>query len=266
MDDEQLAGLASQGDRDALAALTERYEAWIYTVAYKVALHEPDARDIAQNVLLKLVSSIRSYQAPGNFRAWLAVLISRAALDFLRQAGRREPLSWQAVPFEEVEDACPDPAPNPREALERLALREHMEKAMKYLTPQQRIILTLRLEEDLPAKDIAARLDRTCVSYAIDTDADYTARDIINRGTATIYKACYRGRPLGLIELGVPGRHNEQAAVPVFEREGFGNLLRPAADGRRPKPARSGQPPAPIAAIGANSPIVRAYSPAVVCG
>jgi len=59
-----------------------------------------------------------------------------------------------------------------------------------------------------PLRDIAARLDRTCVSYAIDTDADYTARDIINRGTATIYKACYRGRPLGLIELGVPGRHN----------------------------------------------------------
>ncbi|HQH72652.1 MAG TPA: sigma-70 family RNA polymerase sigma factor [bacterium] len=157
MDDEQLAGLASQGDRDALAVLVQRYEAWIYTIAYKIALREQDAREITQDVAGKLVTAIRSYQAPGNFRAWLAVLTTRAAFDFLRQRRKREP-PGEAALFEAVKELCPDPAPNPREALERLALREHMEKAMKYLTPQQRIILTLRLEEDLPAKDIAARL------------------------------------------------------------------------------------------------------------
>ncbi|NPU99736.1 MAG: RNA polymerase sigma factor, partial [Candidatus Omnitrophica bacterium] len=74
VDDEQLAGLASQGDQEALAALAVRHRRWIYTVAYRIALREPDALDITQNVLLKLVSAIRSYQVPGNFRAWLTVL------------------------------------------------------------------------------------------------------------------------------------------------------------------------------------------------
>lgn len=158
MDDEQLAGLASQGDRDALATLIQQYEVWIYTVAHKIALREQDAREITQNVVSKLVTAIRAYQSPGNFRAWLAAVTARAAFDFLRQAGRREP-PGEAVPFEEVNDLCPDPAPNPREALERLALRERVEKAMADLTPQQRAILTLRLEEDLPTKDIATRLE-----------------------------------------------------------------------------------------------------------
>lgn len=158
MDDEQLAGLASQGDRDALAVLVQRYETWIYTAAYKIALREQNAREITQDVVGKLVTAIRSYQAPGNFRAWLAVLTTRAAIDFTRRGRRREP-PGEAVPFEEVEDACPDPAPNPREALESLALRERVEKAMTNLTTQQRAILTLRLDEELRSREIAERLE-----------------------------------------------------------------------------------------------------------
>ena len=57
-------------------------------------------------------------------------------------------------------------------------------------------------------RDIAAKLDRRIVSYAIDSEADYTAKDIIVRGTTTIFKVFRQGAFLGSIELNVPGRHN----------------------------------------------------------
>ena len=173
MNDEQLAGDASQGDRDAFAVLIERYEAWIYTVAYKIVLHEQEAREITQDVVGKLVTAIRAYQPPGNFRAWLAAVTAHTAIDFLRQAGRREP-PGEAVPFEEAKEVCPDPAPNPREALEGQNLRECVEKAMADLTPQQRAILTLRLEEDLPTKEIAARLGIPPKQVRVQLSRGYT--------------------------------------------------------------------------------------------
>jgi len=57
-------------------------------------------------------------------------------------------------------------------------------------------------------RDIAAGMNRKMVSYAVDNDADLTARDITIRGTTTVYKVFHQDNLLGSIELNVPGRHN----------------------------------------------------------
>jgi UDP-N-acetylmuramate--alanine ligase len=73
-------------------------------------------------------------------------------------------------------------------------------------------------------RDIAANLDRKYVSYAVDRDADYTARDIVVRGMTTNYKVYYRDELLGSVEINVPGRHNvanSLAAVAVGLQAGL---------------------------------------------
>jgi UDP-N-acetylmuramate--alanine ligase len=73
-------------------------------------------------------------------------------------------------------------------------------------------------------RDIAANLDRKYVSYAVDRDADYTARDIVVRGMTTNYKIYYRDELLGSVEINVPGRHNvanSLAAVAVGLQAGL---------------------------------------------
>lgn len=73
-------------------------------------------------------------------------------------------------------------------------------------------------------RDIAANLDRKYVSYAVDRDADYTARDIAVRGMTTNYKVYYRDELLGSVEINVPGRHNvanSLAAVAVGLQAGL---------------------------------------------
>ena len=51
-------------------------------------------------------------------------------------------------------------------------------------------------------------LDRKFISYAVDNEADYMAREVTVRGTATYYKVYHQETFLGSIELQVPGRHN----------------------------------------------------------
>lgn len=71
---------------------------------------------------------------------------------------------------------------------------------------------------------IAAGLDRKVVSYAVDHEADFTARDISVRGTTTVYRVFHQDKFLGSIELNVPGRHNvanSLAAVAVGMNTGL---------------------------------------------
>ena len=73
-------------------------------------------------------------------------------------------------------------------------------------------------------RDIAARLERPYVSYAIGAAADYTARDIISRGMQTSYQVWRGEELLGIIEISVPGRHNvanSLAAVAVGLHSGL---------------------------------------------
>ncbi|EAX46434.1 UDP-N-acetylmuramate--alanine ligase [Thermosinus carboxydivorans Nor1] len=57
-------------------------------------------------------------------------------------------------------------------------------------------------------RNIAASLDRPYISYAINHDAEFTARNIRVHGPAIIYDAYRHNELLGTIRLNVPGRHN----------------------------------------------------------
>lgn len=57
-------------------------------------------------------------------------------------------------------------------------------------------------------RNIAAKLDRKVISYALGQDADYTAQNVRTQGAVIMYDAYYQQEKLGVIKLNVPGRHN----------------------------------------------------------
>lgn len=57
-------------------------------------------------------------------------------------------------------------------------------------------------------RGLAAKLGRRFLSYAVDYEAEYTARNIHMEGVLTIYDVYHAGEKLGTIRLNVPGRHN----------------------------------------------------------
>ncbi|MCX7016019.1 MAG: sigma-70 family RNA polymerase sigma factor [Candidatus Sumerlaeota bacterium] len=158
MDDRSLATAAAKGDAGALATLVERYRRYVYAIAWRIALNEEDALDIAQNAFVRMVERIGDYNGRGEFRSWLATIAARQAYDFLRRPERREePAAPEQI--ERLSDARQhDARANPRRALETADRRRQVEEAMALLSPQQRAILALRLFEDIGAKEIAERL------------------------------------------------------------------------------------------------------------
>src|SRR5262245_17218094 len=73
-------------DQAAWERFVDRYGRRIYDWCLSRGMHHDDAQDVTQNVLLKLVDTMQSfeYDPSRSFRAWLKVVVRHAWQDFLR--------------------------------------------------------------------------------------------------------------------------------------------------------------------------------------
>jgi len=159
LEDNLLAAMAGNGDRDAFAVLFERYRRHVYSVAFKVVLDPDDALDVAQSVFLKLATKIGQFNGSGTFRGWLSTMTAREAIDHLRKIGRVGNGDAGTPADTEPEGLPQTNRDNPAQAFEKSEEIELVSRAMHGLSLQQRAILVLRLREDLGPKEIAQRLD-----------------------------------------------------------------------------------------------------------
>lgn len=159
MDDSTLVGATLKGDKEAFAQLFRRYRRYVYTIAYKITMHEDDALDVTQNVFLTLAEKLGAYKGRGTFRAWLAAVTANQALSFQRRADRKRETAVEPHIMEELHSvAAHEHGNNPQLALEMEERLRLVDEAMGALAPQQRAILTLRLKEDMRPAEIAERL------------------------------------------------------------------------------------------------------------
>ena len=77
---------ALQGSRDDLERLILRHQAWIYNIAFKMVMDHDDANDITQEILIKMITRLASYDPQkGSFRTWLYRIVANHVLDMKKR-------------------------------------------------------------------------------------------------------------------------------------------------------------------------------------
>lgn len=87
--DHDLVARARSGEREALEALVRRHQAWIHNIALRMLYHPQDAEDATQEILIKAVTRLASFEGRSTFRTWLYRIVVNHVLNCRR--GRREP-------------------------------------------------------------------------------------------------------------------------------------------------------------------------------
>lgn len=105
-DDPTTVAAAQQGDRDALTQIIERHRPWVYNVALRMMGDPGSAEDATQDIFLKVLKKIGSFEGRSSFRTWLY----RVAFHHLLNAKRS--FSEQVVGTFEEYGAGLDAAPN----------------------------------------------------------------------------------------------------------------------------------------------------------
>jgi RNA polymerase sigma factor (sigma-70 family) len=88
LDDQAFVARAQAGDRDALEALVRRHQSWIYNLALRMLAHPADAQDAMQEILIKALTRLGSFEGRSRFRTWLYRIAVHHVLNMKR--GRAE--------------------------------------------------------------------------------------------------------------------------------------------------------------------------------
>src|SRR5256712_724006 len=125
--DRALVGRAAAGERQALEELVRRHQAWIYNIAVRMLAHPQDAEDATQEVLIKAVTQLSSFEGRSSFRTWLYRIVVNHVLNMQRGRVEQQALGFPA--YGAALDATPDldlPDPSTAPAEVRLLVTEAM--------------------------------------------------------------------------------------------------------------------------------------------
>lgn len=70
-EDRELVTRAQAGNRDALEQLIARHQAWIYNIVLRMLYWPNDAEDVTQEILIKLMTKLSTFEGKSGFRTWL---------------------------------------------------------------------------------------------------------------------------------------------------------------------------------------------------
>src|SRR5215469_1018239 len=79
--DEALVLQAKDGDWSSLEHLIERHQAWIFNIAVRMVHKREEAEDITQEVLLKVVTKLSTFEGKSSFRTWLYRIVVNHVLN-----------------------------------------------------------------------------------------------------------------------------------------------------------------------------------------
>ena len=140
---EEVLQRAKDGDGDAFASLVGDHESMVYSIAWHFFGDRHRAEEIAQDVFLQLYRNLARVETRSHLVFWLRQVASRRCIDEVRRAGPRR-VSLDDAPEVPVAPTVADP-------LAQRRLRE----MIAALPERQRIMVTLRYQEDLDPAEIS---------------------------------------------------------------------------------------------------------------
>jgi RNA polymerase sigma-70 factor (ECF subfamily) len=155
--DMNLPGSVVSLDREHSAEIAREFERQLgdgLILAFRVALgvlrHREDAEDVAQEAVLRAHAKFERLRDPQRFRAWLARISFRLALDRVRARNRRErrETDWAAARIETTAE----------DLVVSGEFQRRLDRALAELPNRMRLVLTLAAIEGHGLKDIAALL------------------------------------------------------------------------------------------------------------
>jgi RNA polymerase sigma-70 factor, ECF subfamily len=172
-DDERLAR-ARGGDMAAFAELVRRYQAMVFSLAWRIVNNRALAEELAQDVFLQLHRNLANIESGVHVTHWLRRVVAHRAIDVARQQARRPQANLADVPEPAVPFVERDPL-----MVRRLRI------LLATLPAAPRAVLTLRFQEDLEPSEIARVLEMPL----------NTVKSHLRRGLAVL-----RGRAQELVE------------------------------------------------------------------
>jgi len=145
---EQLA----KGEESAFRLLFDRYHPFIYSFALRMTASDPIAKDVVQDVMIKIWVNRQTLYTIDNFPAYINRMTRNQVLNGMKRKAHEESLLKELHPHRE------DRSPTEEAAIGR-ELEQLLHKAINQLPAQQQKVYRMSRIEGLKHEDIANALN-----------------------------------------------------------------------------------------------------------
>jgi RNA polymerase sigma-70 factor, ECF subfamily len=173
--DRELADRFVAGERGAFDQLVRRHQRGVWHLVRRYVKRDADASDVTQQAFVRAFKGLVAFRGSASVRSWLYRIAINCSLSWLRDHRREEP-------SEIAEDALTDTNPAPAEMM-KSEDGVRLRAAIDQLPPKQKMVLELRVFDDLSFKEVAELAD--CTENTAKVNFHYAVkrlRDIL--GTA----------------------------------------------------------------------------------
>jgi RNA polymerase sigma-70 factor (ECF subfamily) len=178
--DRELAEKFRLGDRSAFDALVRRHQKGVWRIVRRYVKRDADAADVTQQVFVRAFKALGGFRGAATVRSWLYRIAINCSLSWIRDH-RRE------TPTEIAEDSLTEmPVAPGRIASDQDSVR--LRAAIAQLPPKQRMVLELRVFDDLSFKEVAELADcsentaKVNFHYAVKKLRDILGGDDVSAG------------------------------------------------------------------------------------
>jgi len=143
------------GDELAWEALVRRFQGRVYSIAWSYTGNPDDARDLAQDIFVRLYATRRQWPAADGFVPWLVTTSRHLSVDFLRR--RKARTSATEVALDAAAELTAGVS-NPEEQVMAGRRRSLVWQALRRLTHLSRETIILRDIHGLSLEEVASAL------------------------------------------------------------------------------------------------------------
>ena len=163
-DDYALIRQAREGNIVAFEELVYRYDKQVLSIATNFMGNREDAKDIYQEVFLRVYRALPRFEFRSSFSTWLHKIVTNVCLTQRSRLRRHlhssldEVLPGQEDSQRTLADTIADRSSSDQQAIGS-QISDHVAEAMNALSPKQKMVFTLRHYQGYKLKEIAGMMN-----------------------------------------------------------------------------------------------------------
>jgi RNA polymerase sigma-70 factor, ECF subfamily len=167
---EDLMARIAKGDNEAFEMLVNRHRTSVLNLIYRFIGDRTQAKDLAQEVFLRIWQGAKSYKPEAKFTTWSYRVTANLCINELKSSRRKRWFSFyrsEGGSEKPIEETLSDDSPTAEDVLLARERNRQISEALQGLPVNQRMALVLKRYDNLSYKEIAETLN--CSVSAVES-------------------------------------------------------------------------------------------------